>query len=167
MSDQNSFLGNAHRRAFGAWLLACYVAGVLMTLGFGVLSLLEQGGGIATLWRAFAMAPFGGFYLGMFVIMLTALPMPILTGLVRWQRWPRPLSDLVVGAVMGGGLIQVLGAPLVWSRASGEWRMEGLLLTGMLALCGAVSGWVYWRVAGRPGRVVNAARQAIKRHVFD
>ncbi|WP_300527882.1 hypothetical protein [Maricaulis sp.] len=134
-------------RAFGAWLLACLAAATTIVLVFLVYALtvdaMDNGfafdpGAIAA---GFMITAIGAAFVVFYVIMLTALPWLGLVCLAKLTRLHRGFADMVLGALMGGTLIQLLGAPL---------GNGGEPLTLLFAAAGAVGGLTYWNAAGRP-----------------
>ena len=154
-------------RAIGAWLLACYVSGVLITAGFVVYSSLSAGFNNDTrsvadiVLMAVPGAMLWGVVTGGFVAVLTVLPMLGINGLIRARRWPRPLADLLQGVAMGGGIIQILGMPLFTAGT------EGILLTAGFTATGLIAGYVYWRFAGRPRPYDPEPERIAGGHIFD
>ena len=167
MGRSNKILGKAPVRAFGSWVLASYVAGVLISMGFGAYMLLAEPANAEAGLVAITMSPLYGLFVGVFVIALTALPMLVLTSLVRRLGLRRPRADLCAGALMGAGLVQMFGLPIIWGANGTPPWLAGRALTASFAAAGAISGWVYWRVAGRPGRIEDPAGEALNAHVFD
>lgn len=134
-------------RAFGAWLAACLAAAatiVIALIVFGVtLEAIDNGvafdpGAIA---GGVLMAAIAIFFVGFYVVILTALPWLGLIWLAKLTGLHRGFADMVLGALMGGGLVQLLGAPL---------GNGGEPLTLLFAGAGAIGGLTYWQVAGRP-----------------
>lgn len=80
-------------------------------------------------------------FVALFVALFTILPWPVLVWTQKCLRWQRGFSDVILGALMGGGLIELMSNP----AGSGAWAV-----TLAFALAGAVGGLTYWLVAGRP-----------------
>lgn len=134
-------------RAFGAWLLACLVAATTLVLVFLVYALtvdaLDNGfafdpGAIA---GGFMITAIGAAFVGFYVVVLTALPWLGLVWLAKLAGLHRGFADMVLGALMGGALIQLMINPL----GTGG---EPMIL--LFAAAGAVGGLTYWNAAGRP-----------------
>ena len=134
-------------RAFGAWLLACLTAATTLVLVFLVYALtvdaLDNGfafdpGAIA---GGFMITAIGAAFVGFYVVVLTALPWLGLVWLAKLTGLHRGFADIVLGALMGGALIQLMISPL----GTGG---EPMIL--LFAAAGAVGGLTYWNAAGRP-----------------
>lgn len=160
-------VGKAPWRAFAAWFLACYVAGMLLSAGFGIATMITDVEVSEIGVTAIIAAPLFGAYLGLFVALLTALPMLVLTSLIRGVRAGRPWADILVGGLMGAVLVQVFAGGTMFSLGQAPMRGVDLALTLGFALAGAISGWVYWHVAGRPRPHDPLPQKIVQDHVFD
>lgn len=83
-------------------------------------------------------------------VMFVMTPLPLLVAVFafRAMKLPRAWADIIFCALMG----QTLGTMML---TGGGWRFTELNTTQQLYLpaffiSGAVAGYVYWRVAGRP-----------------
>ena len=150
-------------QAIGAWMFACYVAGVAVALEFGLYWGFVAGSVFAAGLSAIVIAPVIGFLVGLVVAFLTAIPALILTGVIRATRWPRPFADMIGGGGLGAALIAGLSGVAI--ARDGSW--SGWLTVAGFALAGAISGWVYWRVAGRPRLHDPRPQKIVQGHVFD
>jgi hypothetical protein len=89
------------------------------------------------------------FFMGWCVMfVMTALPLLVAVFAFRAMKLPRAWADIIFCAPMG----LVLGTMML---TRGEWQFWELSTTQQLSLpaffiSGAVAGYVYWRVAGRP-----------------
>lgn len=149
--------------AFGAWLTACYVAGVLISVGFGLYRSLIVDTATVVALAAIPMAPLYGCVVGLVVAVCTAIPALMLTGVIRATRWPRPFADMIGGGGLGAALMVWMGGMQVFR--GGDWK-DWLIVAGF-ALAGAISGLVYWRVAGRPRPREPRSQKIAQNHVFD
>ena len=128
-------------RAIGAWLAAVMAASFSLTLAVAIFALVEEGrAAIDGISGALAIIPMA-LFVAVFVAAMTALPWPVLVLLAKFLRLHRGFADLVLGAIMGGMLIEMMSNP----TASQAWGV-----TLVFALAGAVGGLTYWLVAGRP-----------------
>ncbi len=128
-------------RAIGAWLAAVMAAAFSLTLAVAIFALVEEGrAAIDGISGALAIIPMA-LFVAVFVAAMTALPWPVLVLLAKFLRLHRGFADLVLGAIMGGMLIEMMSNP----TASQAWGV-----TLVFALAGAVGGLTYWLVAGRP-----------------
>lgn len=159
--------GRAPWRAFLAWLLACYVAGILVSAGFGLFAIMATGDASEAAVSAVLTSPLLGAFIGLWVVVLTALPMLVLTSLVRSVKAGRPWADILVGGLMGAALVQIFAGAMMFGGGDAQTRAAGLALTAGFALAGAISGWVYWRVAGRPRPHDPLPQKIVQDHVFD
>ncbi|WP_304072814.1 hypothetical protein [Maricaulis maris] len=150
-------------RAIGAWMVACYVAGVAVSLEFGLYQGIVVENAVAAGLSAILIAPFLGFLVGLVVAFFTAIPALILTGVIRAIRWPRPFADMIGGGGLGAALIVGMSGMAI--ARDGSW--SGWLTVTGFALAGAISGWVYWRVAGRPRPHDPLPQKIVQDHVFD
>lgn len=124
-----------------AWLFACIIAAFVLALSLAGLVIYEDG------WRALdgssgvlVMIP-ASLFVAFFVAIMTILPWPLLVMTLKLLRLHRGLGDMVFGALMGGGLIEMMSNPL----ATGA---PGVTLA--FALAGAAGGLAYWLAAGMP-----------------
>ncbi|MHA6289207.1 hypothetical protein [Maricaulis sp. CAU 1757] len=148
-------------RRFGrpvlAWLGSGFAAAFVLVILMSLATLADPGPSAEDAAEFFwTMLPATGFF-ALFVLALTALPWLFLVWAMRIFLLPRGAGDLVAGAVMGGGLVQLYGLPLF--RGS----PEGFLLTLVFLLAGAAGGLAYWWGAGRPDRAAARAAQAAAR----
>jgi len=150
-------------QAIGAWMVACYVAGAAVSLEFGLYQGIVVENALAVGLSTILIAPFLGFLVGFIMAFFTAIPALILTSVIRAIRWPRPLADMIGGAGLGAALI--VGISGVATTRGGSW--SGWLTVAGFALAGAISGWVYWRVAGRPRPNDPLPQKIVQDHVFD
>ncbi|WP_323762884.1 hypothetical protein [Maricaulis sp.] len=150
-------------QAIGAWLVACYVAGAAVSLEFGLYQGIVVENALAAGLSAILIAPFLGFLVGFVVAFFTAIPALILTSVIRAIRWPRPLADMIGGAGLGAALI--VGISGIAIARDGRW--SGWLTVAGFALAGAISGWVYWQIAGRPQPHDPLPQKIVQDHVFD
>ena len=127
-------------RAVVAWFGACYAAGLAIIIPIGVIAVTENTG-----WQN-VLTFLGGMFLyalfiGFFVALYTVLVWPVLVWIAKLAGIKRGFADLVLGALMGGGLISAMMQPL---QNGGE----GLFF--LFAAAGAVGGLTYWWLAGKP-----------------
>ncbi|MBO6797077.1 hypothetical protein [Maricaulis sp.] len=127
-------------RALAAWFGACYAAGLAIIIPIGVMAINANTG-----WQE-VLSFLGGMFLyalfiGFFVALYTVLVWPVLVWIAKLVGVKRGFADLVLGALMGGGLISVIMQPL---QNGGE----GLFF--LFAAAGAVGGLTYWWLAGKP-----------------
>jgi tetrahydromethanopterin S-methyltransferase subunit E len=131
--------------AIGAWIAACVAAGVAIP---GTLFLLAAVDNILTgpfhlnqlAQGAYALIVFAPIMIFM-IALLTALPWVGLVWLMKLTGLHRGFADIILGAAMGAGLIQIFGAPLF---------NGGVGLTVYFGVAGAIGGLTYWLVTGRP-----------------
>ena len=161
-------LGPNPWRAIGAWLLTCYLVSVAVIAGFALLAVFDAGSeaGRQNYWGTVTMAPVWGLFAGFVTAVFSALPVWGLVSLFRGLKWPRPLSDLIAGALLSLVLLQLLVGTLIYGAAERPSSMPAWLYLIFLA-AGAAAGWTYWRLAGRPGRPIDPAQDAVKARVFD
>jgi hypothetical protein len=128
-------------RAIGAWFVAALAAAAILYVvwaGEGVLGAAPS----AQNWLGFLSGFIPGtLFMAFFVVLLTAIPWTMLVWAMRLTRVQRGFGDVFAGALMGGGLIQIFGMPLIYG---------GTGLTTIFAIAGAVGGFTYWLIARRP-----------------
>ena len=125
-----------------AWMVAAIASGASIVVGFAALSTITSGvsaNGVGEFLEA--LIP-GSLFFGLYVAALTAIPTLILTWVRRAAGWYGLTSHLVMGALTGGGAIQLFGVPLAHG-------LEGLPMTAFFAAAGLVGGAVYWRLSAR------------------
>lgn len=161
-------LGRKPWRAIGAWLLTCYLVSVVVIAGFAALAAIDAANNpnLSPDWSTVSMAPWWGLFAGGLTALVSALPVWGLVSLFRVNRWRRPLSETVAGALLSVVMLQVLVGALTFGAAEGP-RPFPLWLYLIFLVLGAAAGWTYWRLAGRPGRPVDPAGEAVKANVFD
>jgi hypothetical protein len=161
-------LGRSPWRAIGAWLLTCYLVSVVVIAGFATLSALDSASarGEQSYWESATMAPLWGLFAGAITALASALPVWGFVSLFRIMKWPRPLSEIVAGALLGVILLQMLVGALAFGAAEGPRPFPPWLYLVFL-IAGAAAGLTYWRLAGRPGRPVDAAQDALTAHIVD
>jgi len=127
--------------AIGAWGLAVLASSLCLVVTTMLVSVLETGtlgsDGVAAILVAIPAT----LYVAMFVAVLTLFPWTVLVWTERLLGLHRGFADVILGAVMGGGLIQIFGMPIL----RGE-----IALTAVFATAGAVGGLTYWVFVGRP-----------------
>ncbi|RKQ95305.1 hypothetical protein [Maricaulis maris] len=92
--------------------------------------------------------------------------MLVLTSLVRCVKAGRPWADVLVGGLMGAALVQIFAGAMMFGAGEAEMRSTGLVLTAGFSLAGAISGWVYWQIAGRPRPHNPLPQKIVQAHVF-
>ena len=130
-------------QAVAAWLAGCAVAALTGYWGVGLLELARGSGEAADFLIAMVRALPGAVAFAALAAFLTSIPMPLIVFLERACRWPRGLSDLLLGAFLAGLMVQIFDVPLLQGP-------RGWAMTGFAALCGAMGGLSYWVAAGRP-----------------
>lgn len=131
-----------------AWLAACYAAGVAIVSLMMWAGVLSGGGGhSAHDWTVFVLAPVAGLLLGwipgLYVAVLTALPMPFIVFVIRLNTWRRGRPDVLLSGVMGALLIQLM--------VQQHWEFSpsaAAMWTTVFFVAGMVGGWVYCALAG-------------------
>ncbi|MBR9825599.1 MAG: hypothetical protein GYB36_07320 [Alphaproteobacteria bacterium] len=124
-----------------AWLLACLAAGLVLVLSIVVFAVYEDGWGA---WEGLSgvLAVFSAaLFVAAFVAGFTILPWPLLVLAAKALRFQRGFADVILGALMGGALIEMVSNPL-GQGAPG--------VTLAFAIAGAAGGLTYWLVVGRP-----------------
>jgi hypothetical protein len=128
-------------RPITAWFVAAIAAAAGVSLLFAGAAVLGNPQPIGP-WLNLLGAVLGGtLFLTLFVLLFTALPWPVLVWALRASRVQRGFGDAFAGAVMGGGLIQIFGMPLIYGEVG---------LSAVFAAAGAIGGLTYWLVNGRP-----------------
>lgn len=127
-------------RAVAAWFGACYAAGLAIVVPIGVMGLVDGGGWLDGLTMVGGMFLYA-LFIGFFVALYTGLVWPVLVWIAKLTGVKRGFADLVLGALMGGGLISAMMQPL---QNGGE----GLFF--LFAAAGAAGGLTYWWLAGKP-----------------
>jgi hypothetical protein len=90
---------------------------------------------VATL-LAIVWVPLVGEWVARAIILLTLLPISIVTGLLQGQ------SDSIQGAI---GVVKVAPAHTAIEVLEGYWREFGFPISVWLAILVALSGWIVWR----------------------
>tara|TARA_R110002049_G_scaffold252839_1_gene428128 strand:+ start:198 stop:626 length:429 start_codon:yes stop_codon:yes gene_type:complete len=135
-----SFEKGRRARAILAWVLACIVAGLLLSAPLAVPIIVGDGttydgeNGLASLVVLLAAI--------IYTLALTAIPAVILVHLVRLFRWRRGIADAAVPA----GILLGFSALLV----SPEGDQSISWLPFLLAAVAGIAGFAYWHFAGRP-----------------
>ena len=135
-----SFEKGRRARAVLAWVLACIVAGLLLSAPLAVPIIVGDGttydgeNGLASLVVLLAAI--------IYTLALTAIPAVILVHLVRLFRWRRGIADAAVPA----GILLGFSALLV----SPEGDQSISWLPFLLAAVAGIAGFAYWHFAGRP-----------------
>jgi len=128
---------------FGAWLLACLVAGLVMLILAQLVSIFTSGLPRIEPFPSFVLLGiFTILFVSWFVAIITAIPATILVLIIRHFGWRRGWSDsLLAGAIIG---IVVLFD----MQASSNWAL--FRETSIFFIAGAAGGLTYWHAAGRP-----------------
>ena len=135
-----SFEKGRRARAVLAWVLACIVAGLLLSAPLAVPIIVGDGttydgeNGLASLVVLLAAI--------IYTLALTAIPAVVLVHLVRLFRWRRGIADAAVPAGIFLGFSALLMSP------GGDQPVSGLPF--LLAAVAAIAGFAYWHFAGRP-----------------
>ena len=135
-----SFEKGRRARAVLAWVLACIVAGLLLSAPLAVPIIVGDGttydgeNGLASLVVLLAAI--------IYTLALTAIPAVVLVHLVRLFRWRRGIAD----AAVPGGIFFALTTLL----ADGNGDQPVGWLPFLLAAVAAIAGFTYWHFAGRP-----------------
>jgi uncharacterized membrane protein len=128
-----------------AWLLACLLATVVLTLA-GLVTMI--GGGIqaspdGAMNGAGMMAAGFGFFIFLTIAATTALPWLAISWAVHLtsapRRWVLPVA---------GGLLGTAGwlAPVLTQSGTGDLAVADALAMGMSGLAGLAGGWLYARM---------------------
>lgn len=141
-ADAERRFADTWTRPVGAWLAACLASGAAMFGSFGLMGLAE-GVPSAQEVAGFAAAIIPGtLYIGVFMIVLTALPTLAFAWLMHSQGWKKVYTSALLGGVTGVLTVQVFGFPL-------QHGAEFVPLMILVFCVGLVGGGVYRLVAGK------------------
>ena len=164
-------VGKKPWRAIGAWLLTCYLVGLVVIGGVNVFVAIEASFDpeLPADWLAVTMSPLWSVPAGLVTAAMTALPVWAAVSILRATRWPRPLCEAVLGLILAVLLLQLTDLLLSISDPELDGQPVGLPIWVymLFGAVGAAAGWTYWRLAGRPGRVEDPMADAIRARVFD
>jgi hypothetical protein len=141
-ADAERRFADTWTRPVGAWLAACLASGAAMFGTFGVMGLAE-GVPSAQEVAGFAAAIIPGtLYIGVFMVVLTALPTLAFAWLMHSQGWKKIYTSALFGGLTGAGVLQLFGFPI-------RHGAEAIPVTMMFFCVGLVGGSVYRLVAGK------------------
>jgi len=170
-SNIREVVGQKPWRAIGAWLLTCYLVGLVVIGGGSVFSAIQASFDptFPADWQMVIMSPLWSVPAGFITAAMTALPVWSVVSILRATRWPRPLCEVVLGLILALVLLQLADIALSISDPELDIQPVGLPI-GVYVFFGAVgaaAGWCYWRLAGRPGRVDDPMAGAITARGLD
>lgn len=127
-----------------AWLAGCGAAALTVLWATGVAELAggDRSAGGFLLHLAGRLPTALGF--AALALFLTSVPLPLLVWLARINRWRRGQADVALGGLLGAGLVQLFGLPVLDGPA-------GWAMTALAGIAGLMGGLVYWLTAGMPG----------------
>jgi len=101
-SNIREVVGQKPWRAIGAWLLTCYLVGLVVIGGGSVFSAIQASFDptFPADWQMVIMSPLWSVPAGFITAAMTALPVWSVVSILRATRWPRPLCEVVLGLIL-------------------------------------------------------------------